>query len=147
MTQLQHWAMDPLDIVWKNFFDANSTFNPFTEKINYPVDVYETETGIIFELAIVGLDSKDIDIEIQGDILHVKYDKKSQDTNTRTVKYIHRGIVKKQFDLAWKIANKFNLSKLEAYVDKGLLKIEIPHSAENEFKKIQIKPKESFKVS
>ena len=45
MTQLQHWAMDPFDIVWKNFLDVNSPFNTLDSKINYPVDIYEIENG------------------------------------------------------------------------------------------------------
>ena len=55
MTQLTHWGIDPFDIVWKNFFDTNSNFNTINQKISYPVDIYETETGLRFELAVVGL--------------------------------------------------------------------------------------------
>jgi RNAse (barnase) inhibitor barstar len=35
MTQLQTWAMDPFDIVWKNFMNSNSTFNTLQEIENY----------------------------------------------------------------------------------------------------------------
>ena len=59
MTQLQRWAIDPFDIVWKNLFDVNSQFSSIENKINYPVDIYETKEGLRFELAVVGLDKED----------------------------------------------------------------------------------------
>ena len=135
MTQLQRWAMDPLDIVWKNLFDVNSNFNTIQHKINYPVDIYETENGLCFELAAVGLDKIDIDIQVEGDTLRVKHEgKQDQERN-----YIARGIAKRSFDLAWKISSKLDISKLEAKLDKGLLIIDIPYAIEKAPKKVTIK--------
>ena len=80
MTQLNswnsNWTFDPFDVVWKNILDSNSTFNTFESKINYPVDIYETETGLRFELAVVGLDKSDIEILVESDILRITHSKK-----------------------------------------------------------------------
>ena len=137
MTQLAHWGIDPFDIVWKNFLNSNSTFNTFQEKINYPVDIYETETGLRFELAVVGLDKSDIDILVESDILRITHDK--QITEEVEKSYLQRGIARRSFDLAWKIASKFNLAKLDAKLDKGLLIIDIPYAEEKAPKKVTIK--------
>jgi HSP20 family molecular chaperone IbpA len=137
MTQLAHWGIDPFDIVWKNFLNSNSTFNTFQEKINYPVDIYETETGLRFELAVVGLDKSDIEISIESDILRITHDK--QVTEEVEKSYLQRGIARRSFDLAWKIASKFNLGKLDAKLDKGLLIIDIPYAEEKAPKKVTIK--------
>ena len=137
MTQLAHWGIDPFDIVWKNFLNSNSTFNTFQEKINYPVDIYETETGLRFELAVVGLDKTDIDILVESDVLRITHDK--QITEGVEKSYITKGIAKRSFDLAWKIASKFNLAKLDAKLDKGLLIIDIPYAEEKAPKKVTIK--------
>jgi len=137
MTQLAHWGIDPFDIVWKNFLNSNSTFNTFQEKINYPVDIYETETGLRFELAVVGLDKSDIDILVESDVLRITHDK--QITEGVEKSYITKGIAKRSFDLAWKIASKFNLAKLDAKLDKGLLIIDIPYAEEKAPKKVTIK--------
>jgi len=137
MTQLAHWGIDPFDIVWKNFLNSNSTFNTFQEKINYPVDIYETETGLRFELAVVGLDKTDIDILVESDVLRITHDK--QITEGIEKSYITKGIAKRSFDLAWKIASKFNLAKLDAKLDKGLLIIDIPYAEEKAPKKVTIK--------
>jgi len=137
MTQLAHWDIDPFDIVWKNFLNSNSTFNTFQEKINYPVDIYETETGLRFELAVVGLDKSDIDILVESDVLRITHDKQIIEGEDRS--YITKGIAKRSFDLAWKIASKFNLAKLDAKMDKGLLIIDIPYAEEKAPKKVTIK--------
>ena len=138
MTQLLNraWAMDPLDIVWKNFFDGHSNYNTLQQKINYPVDIYETDNGLCFELAAVGLDKIDIDIQVEGDTLRVSHENRN---DNEIVNYIARGIARRSFDLAWKVASKFELSKLTAKIDKGLLIIDIPYSESKAPKKINIK--------
>ncbi len=135
MTQLQRWAMDPFDIVWKNFLDANSTFNSIENKINYPVDIYETENGLRFELAVVGLNQEDLDILVEGDTLRITHDRKATEVERN---YIQRGIARRSFDLAYKVAMKFDLAQLTATMDKGLLIIDIPLSEERAPKKISI---------
>jgi len=136
MTRIAHWGIDPFDIVWKNFFDANSNFNTFENKINYPVDILETENGLRFELAVVGLSETDLDIQVDGETLRIKYDK----PETEEIKaYLQKGIARRSFDLAWKIATKFDLTQLSASLDKGLLIIDIPYAAEKAPKKIEIK--------
>lgn len=136
MTRIAHWGIDPFDIVWKNFFDANSTFNTFENKINYPVDILETENGLRFELAVVGLSETDLDIQVDGETLRISYNK----PETEEIKsYLQKGIAKRSFDLAWKIASKFDLTQLNAFLDKGLLIVDIPYAAEKAPRKIEIK--------
>jgi len=136
MTRIAHWGIDPFDIVWKNFFDANSTFNTFENKINYPVDILETENGLRFELAVVGLSETDLDIQVDGETLRISYNK----PETEEIKsYLQKGIAKRSFDLAWKIASKFDLTQLSAFLDKGLLIVDIPYAAEQAPRKIEIK--------
>jgi HSP20 family molecular chaperone IbpA len=138
MTQLLNraWAMDPLDIVWKNFFDTNSRFNTIQEKINYPVDIYETDKGLRFELAVVGLEKSDLDITVDGDTLRISHEKAEEE---ELKNYVQRGIARRSFDLAWKVAGKFNLTKLTAEMDKGLLIVDVPYADSKEPKKITIK--------
>jgi HSP20 family molecular chaperone IbpA len=138
MTKIAHWGIDPFDIVWKNFFDVNSNFNTIQEKINYPVDIYETEKGLRFELAVVGLTELDLDIQVEGDTLRVKHEKPDI-AELYQIKYLQRGIARRSFDLAWKVASKFDLTKLEASLAQGLLILDIPYSAEQAPRKIEIK--------
>jgi len=134
-TFLREWTADPFDIVWKNFFDTNANFNTIQHKINYPVDIYETEKGLRFELAVVGLDKEDIQILIESDTLRVTHDRQEEQERT----YLQKGITRRSFDLAWKVAAKYDLTKLEAKMDKGLLIVDIPYSESKAPKQIKIK--------
>jgi HSP20 family molecular chaperone IbpA len=134
-TFLKEWTMDPFDIVWKNFMNSNSNYNTIQEKINYPVDIYETENGLCFELAVVGLDKEDLEIQVDGDTLRVSHENRN---DNEVINYIAKGIARRSFDLAWKVASKYNLLKLEASMDKGLLIINIPYSASKAPRKIEI---------
>jgi len=136
MTYLKEWAIDPFDIVWKNFFDANSNYNTIQHKINYPVDIYETETGLRFELAAVGLEKVDLNIQVDGDTLRINHENQLEDSERV---YLQRGIARRSFDLAWKVASKYDLAQLEARLSKGLLTIDIPYSESKAPKKISIK--------
>ena len=136
MTYIKEWAMDPFDIVWKNFFDGHSNFNTLQQKINYPVDIYETDNGLRFELAVVGIDKEEISISVEGDTLRIQYENQLEDSERI---YLQRGIARRSFDLAWKVASKFDLTKLEAKLEKGLLIIDTPQSETKAAKAIKIK--------
>ena len=129
MTLRTFTGMDPFDIVWKNFFDGQSNFNTLQQKINYPVDIYENKKGLHFEIACTGLEKSDVNISIEGDTLKISYVKtedKCCDVNECT--YIHKGIARRSFSLGYKVASKYDLSKAEAEMKNGLLKISIPYA-------------------
>lgn len=132
---ISNFELDPFDLLWKNIFEDNSRFNTIYEKINYPVDIYEEEDGITFEIAVVGLSSQDIEIKVQGENLRIKYDRPKNEDRL----YVYKGIARRSFDLEWKVSTKFELSKLEATIDKGLLQIFVPLSEEKKSRLIEIK--------
>lgn len=135
MGTLRPFELDPFDLLWRDLFETNSRFSAITQKVTHPVDIYETKNGIRFEVAAVGIDSKDIDILINGDQLRIKYEKKAKEDNDAV---IYRGIKRSSFDLTWKVSTKFDLSKLEASMDKGLLTLDIPLSEDKKARKIEI---------
>ena len=71
-----HDRLFPTDLLFRNFFDSTSAFQSFTEtKPNYPVDIATTDTGLVIEIAAVGIDKKDIEIETTDNTLKVIYEK------------------------------------------------------------------------
>lgn len=135
MGTLRPLELDPFDLLWRDLFDTQSRFSAITQKVTHPVDIYETPSGIKFEVAAVGLDSKDIDIQIDNDQLRIKYEKPQSDSEDNI---IYKGIKRSSFDLTWKISTKFDLSKLEAQLDKGLLTLDIPIAEGKAIRKIEI---------
>jgi len=129
----------PLDILVKNFFQEEEQFQqPNNRILNHPVDIYEDKEGLYFDIACTGLTKKQIELKVEDDVLRVIYTKKDKDEDEDQHIY-HSGIAKRSFNLGWKIARRFELSKIDASMKDGLLKLFIPLQPESKPKKVSIK--------
>ena len=129
----------PLDILVKNFFNQDEEFTtPNNRILNHPVDIYEDKTGLFFDIACTGLTKKQVKVDIEGDILRVSYTKKD-DKEDESLHIYHSGIAKRNFNLGWKIARRFDLTKIEGSMKDGLLKLFIPLTPESKPKTVSIK--------
>ena len=137
------FELDPFDLLWRDLFDTQSHFAAITQKVTHPVDIFETKDGIRFEVAAVGLDVEDISIIVEGDQLRITYERPDY-TNQETP--IYRGIKRSSFNLTWKISTKFDLGKLDASLDKGLLTITVPVAEGKAVKQIQISSPKALKA-
>jgi len=137
------WKFDEeFDLLWKSFFDPNALYRPIKEKaVTHPCDIQETDNGLRIEIAAVGLDKEELNIIVDSETLRVAYRKPTseEEEEQNEYRYFQRSIKKASFDIAWKISSKFDLSKLEAKLDKGLLTLDIPFAKENKPKKVTIK--------
>jgi HSP20 family protein len=137
------WKFDEeFDLLWKSFFDPNALYRPIKEKaVSHPCDIQETDNGLRIEIAAVGLDKEEIDIIVDSETLRVAYRKPTseEEEERNEYRYFQRSIKKASFDIAWKISSKFDLTKLEAKLDKGLLTLDVPFAKENKPKKVTIK--------
>ena len=149
MTQIQintpfGTRLFPTDLLFKNFFDQASAFQSNLDtKINHPVDIILKDEAMVFEIAAVGLEKKDIELYVEdGNCLKVAYVKPNIDANNSDIdagEYIHKGIAKRSFNLGWKISPKFDLTKIDAKMENGLLTISVPITEESRPKTIKIK--------
>ena len=130
---LDHNTCEPWDILFRNFFDTDSFFLPaINADFKYPVDIHEDEKSLNIEIAVAGLDKEDISIEEQDGVLRVSYNKQKEDSS-EDKHYIQRSIAKRSFNFGWRISEeKFNLKKIDAEIDKGILKINIPKFEEEQ---------------
>ena len=134
---MNNLSLNQFDVLFKNLFENDSLFQPaFEAKINHPVDIYENENGLTLEVACVGLEKTDVNIDIDGDVLRIQYQKEEKENN-RT--YHRKQISRRSFNLAYKIASQFDLSKSEATMKNGLLSIAVPRVESKITKSIKIK--------
>jgi HSP20 family protein len=134
--------ISPFDLLFRDFFKSELDFQPAIEaKISHPVDIYENKNGLHFEIACTGLTKNDIEINIEGDILKISYNKPKDEAccEVDDCKYIHRGIAKRSFNLGYKVASKFKLPESSAEMKDGLLKISVPFAEEAKPKALKIK--------
>ena len=134
---MTHFTLTPFDILVKNFFEQDSQFDKVNHRaVNHPVDIWEDKEGLTLEVACVGLNKSDVDVDIEDDILKVSYNK--QEGSNESAHYHYRGVKKSSFDLGWKIARRFDLTKASANMENGLLKILIPFSKAAKPKSLKI---------
>ena len=130
--------ISPFDILFRNLFNAESQFAPALQsKQPHPVNIFYDDKGLHFEVACTGLTKKEVDLNIEGDILKISY--KKPETEEFHEGTIYNGLSKKSFNLGYKIAPKFDLSEATAELANGLLAIFIPIAEEAKPKSIKIK--------
>ena len=139
MNELSSISSD-FDILFRNLFDTQSAFNTVRgHKSPHPVDIYEDLDGLVFEIACTGLKKEEVEINIEHDILRVSYTKPSWDPNVEKHRqYQINGIARRSFDLAYRVASKYNLANSKASMKDGLLVITLPFADEAKPKKLLI---------
>ena len=130
----------PFDLLFRNLFKADGSFQEvlFENKQPHPLDIFYDDEGLHFEVACTGLTKKDIQLEIDGDLLKIIYDKPTEEEEDYTG-YIYKGLAKRSFNLGYKVAPKFKLEDLEAEMKDGLLHLFIPIAESKKAKTIKIK--------
>jgi HSP20 family protein len=93
------------------------------------MDVTETENEVMITAELPGLDAKDFDITLVGDVLTIKGEKKferQQDIGNGRFMERRYGSFARSLTLPFAVAEE----KIDANYDKGVLTIRIPKPAE-----------------
>ena len=100
------------------------------------MDVYETDKDVVAEVELPGVDPKNIDIEVRGNVLRVEA--KTEEKKEKTEKgYFRKEISKGYFKRAVSLPVEVIEEKADAVYKEGILKVVIP----------KIKPKKEDKRS
>ena len=125
-----------MDVFLKNYYDTKVDYTSVNDsKINYPLDIIQSDSGLLIQIACVGADLDDISITTALDTLRIKYDKPKLDDNYN---YVFKSIAQRSFDLGYKVSAKYDLNRIEAKLSKGLLSISIPYEENQQPKSINI---------
>ena len=133
-------VFSPLDVLVKDFFNKESQFTKIDNRtVNQPVDIYEDEGGLTFEITCTGIPKELVQIDLQGDYLCVKYDKSDLPKVNSERRYFHSSVKRSSFNTGWKVARRFDLAKAQAEMNDGLLVVKIPYANESKPKTLKIK--------
>jgi HSP20 family protein len=102
------------------------------------VDISETNGSVTVKAELPGMEAKDIDIDISGDILTLRGEKKVEEEKKEERFYCrerHYGSFQRSFRLPTEVQS----DKADARFQNGVLTIDVPKSEESEKKKIEIK--------
>jgi HSP20 family protein len=109
-------------------------------RLNVSVDVAETEKALEVTAELPGVNEKEIDVSLAGDVLTIKAEKKSdKEEKTKDYHVVERSYG--TFERSMQLPFKADPSKIEAKFDKGVLKLVVqkPAEAQTKTQKIEVK--------
>jgi HSP20 family protein len=102
------------------------------------VDVAESDGDITVRAELPGLEAKDIDLNISGDLLSIRGEKKSKE-EVKEDDYFSRESYYGSFQRSIRLPAEVQSDKVDASFKNGVLDIKLPKSETTQSKKIEIK--------
>ena len=104
------------------------------------IDAYETEKEFIIESTIAGVDSKNLDISIEDDMLTIR-GKREKSENTEKRNYFQKECFWGKFSKKIILPEKVKITQAKAVIKNGVLTLKIPKVNKKTTKKISITDK------
>lgn len=129
-----------MDRLWNRFLGETPFARTFTEMWSPSVDISETKDDFVVKAELPGLEAKDVNVSISGDVLTIKGEKKAEEEE----KDEHYHCVERyagSFQRVFQLPSGVKADKIEANFDKGVLKVTLPKVEEAQKKEIEVKVK------
>lgn len=129
---------DEMDRLWEGFFGDSRFFAP-SEKRWYPsVDVVEDKNQLVVTAEVPGMDAKDIDISVSGDVLTIKGEKKQEKEEDKENYHLTERTYG-AFSRSVRLPVAADMGKVDATYKRGILKITLPKKEEAKPREIKVK--------
>jgi HSP20 family protein len=129
---------DEMDRLWEDFFGERRVIAPSERRWHPSLDVAETKDNLMVTAEIAGMDAKDIDIFVLGDVLTIKGEKKEE----KEEKEGNYHLVERRygaFTRSITLPAAVDTEKIEATYKKGVLRITLPKREEAKAKEVKVK--------
>jgi len=101
------------DVFFKDFFNAAERFQPISmTKFNYPVDIFQKDDTLNFNIACVGLTKDNLQLETNEDVLRVIYEKPKEEGMIQSIILIEV-LLANHLTLAGRLIQDLILQKLK----------------------------------
>jgi HSP20 family protein len=126
------------NLFWGN--DADLFDRPFTrENLWTPaVDIEEDEKHYLVTMDLPGLDKKEVDIKLNGDVLTVSGEKKNE-VKEEGKNYHRLERFYGKFQRSFRLNNDVNREQIEATFKNGVLRLSLPKTEKAQPKQIEVK--------
>ena len=125
---------------WARFFDEAPFSKAFSGQWLPRVDVSEADGKLMIKAELPGLEAKDINISIVGDILSIKGEKKKEEEEKDEQHYRSERYYG-SFERAFQLPGGIKEDDVDAVFEKGVLTITLPRVEDAGQKEIKIKAK------
>ena len=126
--------------LFDDFFGRDFFVEPFRGMGEWrpAMDVAETDNAVLVKTELPGLDAKDVEISLSGDVLTIKGEKKEEkEEKTKSFHRVERHYG--SFERAIRLPASVKADKVEATFKNGVLTIELPKTEESKAKSVKIK--------
>ncbi|NIS61516.1 MAG: Hsp20 family protein [Proteobacteria bacterium] len=127
-----------MDRLWENFFGERPLTRMWEREWTPSLDVSETKDNFVVKAEVPGIDAKDIDISLTGDVLTIKGEKRQE----REEKEEDYHLVERSygsFSRSVRLPAEVESSKIKASYKNGILNITLPKSEKVKAKEVKIK--------
>ena len=129
-----------IEDLWNRFFGETPLARKVAEEWWPTVDMAETKDSFIVKAELPGLDAKDVEVSISGDVLTIKGEKKKEEQEKDEHHYRAERYYG-SFQRSFQLPTSIKADKIEAAFDKGVLKVTLPKVEEAKKKRIEVKVK------
>jgi len=129
-----------MDRLWSRFFGESPFPRAMGEEWTPTVDISETGDHFIVEAELPGLEAKDVDVSLTGEMLTIKGEKKVEEEEKSENRFCCERYYG-SFQRSFRLPSNIQADKVEAGFSKGILKITLPKVEEAKKKEIAIKVK------
>lgn len=136
-----------MDIIkWTPFRDIDKIFDDedffpvipaLSRKMKPSMNVYREKDNVIAEVALAGMDPKNVEVGIENDVLTVKGAAK-EEKETKEKNYYFKEIRSGSFARSVSLSTHVKASEAKAEFKDGMLRIIVPIDEKKEIKKIPI---------
>jgi HSP20 family protein len=142
MSIIKYNPFNEMDNLWEDFFNEGKFIPvvPKTSMMMPPVDVYDDKDNVYVDVALSGIDPKDVNIEIENGTLTIKGNLEKK-TEIDEINYYKKEIRKSSFARQIALPADVYSEKADAVYENGVLKISIPKKEEIKPKRIEVKIK------
>ena len=130
---------DEMNRLFDSFWSGEFLPEKFPFARAFPsVDVTETADAVVVKAEVPGLEAKDIDLSIVGDVLTISGEKK-QETEEKEKNYTHREVRYGSFSRSLQLPASVDVENVQAECKKGVLTVTLPKTEKEKARKIAVK--------
>lgn len=126
--------------LFDDFFTRDYFVEPFRGMGEWrpALDIAETDTAVVVKAELPGLDSKDVEVSLSGDVLTIKGDKKEEkEEKTKSFHRVERTYG--SFQRSVRLPSAVRADQVDATFRNGVLTITLPKAEQARSKTVKIK--------
>ena len=126
-----------MDRLWDSFFGERPLARAWEREWAPSLDVSETKDNFVVKAEVPGIDAKDIDISLTGDVLTIKGEKKQEkEEKEEDYHLVERSYG--AFSRSIRLPAEVESTKIRASYKNGILRVTLPKSEKVKAKEVRI---------